>query len=149
MISSECLQPQNCQSEGTMEQQTQQFVTQFFSVATLAFAVGIYVIVLLVRKVLELGVKPLKDNIWWNEVALPAMPIVLAVVIALIAVKYPFPDIFAVSKSGRFIFGLVCGGFADLAYMKTKKAIGAFTSDTPAPAPLPAPAPPPPAPPTV
>jgi hypothetical protein len=109
-----------------MEQQSQQFVTQFFSVSTLAFAVGVYTVVLLVRKIMELSIKSLKPNIWWNEVVLPALPIVLAVVIALCAAKYPFPDIFAHSKSGRFFFGLVCGGFADLAYMKVKKAIGAF-----------------------
>ena len=103
----------------------QDFVSQFFTLPTLAFVVGISVIVLFVRKVVEKLWAAASMNVWWGEVILPVLPIVFAVLIAALAKKYPFPPVFAVSLSARLFFGLVCGAFADLIYMKVKKMVTA------------------------
>ena len=102
------------------------FITQFFTMPTLAFIIGISAIVLFIRKIVEKAWKGGSTNVWWAEVALPALPLAVAVLISMGAKKYPFPDVFASSYSARFFYGLVCGSFADLIYGKIKKAVTAF-----------------------
>jgi hypothetical protein len=111
-----------------------QFATQFFTTPTLAFVVGISVLVLTIRKIVEKAWTAGAVNLWWGDVILPTLPIILAVLIAGLAKQYPFPPVFAASLSARLFFGLVCGAFADLIYMKVKKLISAFAGvDDPAP----------------
>jgi hypothetical protein len=102
------------------------FVTQFFTMPTLAFVIGVSVIVLFIRKVVEKVWKGGSTNVWWAEIALPTLPMAVAVLIAMFAKKYPYPEIFAGSYSARIFYGLVCGAFADLIYGKIKKVITAF-----------------------
>jgi Kef-type K+ transport system membrane component KefB len=122
-----------------MQFNSDQFVTQFFTTPTVAFAVGIFVIIYFIRRGLELQFKSLKTKVWWTELVLPAMPVVLSVVIALCAKKYPYPAVFAASTSGRIFFGLVCGVFTDVIYSKVQKVMGVFMSQASQSLPPPAP----------
>jgi Na+/H+ antiporter NhaC len=111
-----------------------QFAVQFFTTTTLVFVTGVSVLVLFVRKMVELAWSNASTNKWWAGIILPTLPIAVAVIIALVATKYPYPAAFAVSRSARFFFGLVCGAFSDLIYMKVKKVISDFAGgDSPAP----------------
>ena len=84
-----------------MEPNIDQFVSQFFTIPTLAFSVGVAIIVYFIRKILEVAFKNVKNATWWTDIVLPALPIAIAVLIASFAKKYPFPTLFSSSLSGR------------------------------------------------
>lgn len=73
----------------------------------LLFCFGVYVILFMVRKLLEGFIHVLPTNYYWTEVALPTLPVVIGLLLCL---KYPFP----MEVSGwsmRLIMG-ACGGYA-------------------------------------
>jgi uncharacterized membrane protein HdeD (DUF308 family) len=112
-----------------MEQLATQLFSQFFSLPTAVFTVGIGLLVFGIRRIVETAAPRLKVNVWWSEVSLPLLPLVLAVVIAVAVSVYPYPDAFAHSTLARFFFGLCTGGAADLFYAKVKRMVAAFTAD--------------------
>lgn len=87
----------------------------FASWQTLVLGLTIYVLALSARRVVETGWVGAKTNKWWNEVLLPALPIVLGVLIAVLARKFPWPEPILKSesfsaKAGYGIaVGLICG----------------------------------------
>jgi hypothetical protein len=52
----------------------------------------------------------------WTEVILPILPVILGVIFSYFARRYPFPDTFGASISGRIDFGLVGGLLSGLVY---------------------------------
>jgi hypothetical protein len=90
----------------------------FLSSQFLFFCLGIASLTFVIRKIVDyfLTLKGLKNNSFWNELLLPIMPVVLGVLCAYFAKKYPFTDVFAVSTSSRMNFGLVAGLLSGLVY---------------------------------
>ena len=90
----------------------------FLSLQFLFFCLGIAAITFVLRKIVDyiLTLKGLQNNKLWNELILPIMPVILGVLCASVAKRYPFPDIFGVSVSAKMNFGLVAGLFSGLVY---------------------------------
>lgn len=99
------------------------FVGQFFTVSTVVFALVIWVLVLLQRKVVDVLLPKLATTKIWLELILPFLPVIMGGVIALVVKKYPFPETFSVSASSRLFFGVVCGLFSGLVYRVVKAFI--------------------------
>jgi len=93
-----------------------QILTQFFSLPTVVFTLGIGAIVWVIRRVLQTSIPALRARIWWTEVFLPVAPPIIGVVIAYFATGYPYPEIFSKSTSAHLFFGLVCGFFSSKLY---------------------------------
>lgn len=101
-------------------------LTQFFSIETVVFCIGIYMLVLGFRKAIESAapyiapIFPDKFEPWWiefwREWLLPNAPIIFGALIAVFVVDYPYPEVFAKSWPGRFFFGLVAGGASGNTY---------------------------------
>lgn len=92
---------------------------------TLLFSLGIFFIVLTIRKLLESSIVSLKTKKWWTDGILPCLPIILGGVVALLARKYPFP--FGITtKSYRILFGVAAGGSSGWIYATLKKWVTPF-----------------------
>lgn len=99
-----------------MDALSTQLLTQFLSLPTLVFTLGLGVVILAVRRFVEgLSARVANSN-WWNELLLPCIPVLLGGVIALAATMYPYPEVFAKAASARFFYGVVCGFFSSKLY---------------------------------
>jgi len=90
-----------------------------FSWQFLMFALGISVIVWIVRTITEYFWPKLDGNKLWEKLILPLYPIFLGALIAYFATGYPYPD-GLISLSARIIFGSVAGMFSGLVYQVAK-----------------------------
>lgn len=94
--------------------------------ATLVFGTVIWLLVLILRKVVETSavkIAPIFPDKYepffvegWREWILPLSPIFLGGLVALLAPMYPFPEAFAASESGKLFFGIVTGGASGYVY---------------------------------
>ncbi len=93
-----------------------------FSLQTILFCLGVYLPVLIARRVLEaifravskrLPAKLTKYNDWlshlWLDWVLPAAPVVLGGLLAAFVKQYPYPEAIVDSGLARVFFGLVAG----------------------------------------
>jgi hypothetical protein len=62
---------------------------------------------------------------FWNDVALPTIPIIIGPTLTLAAVSFPFPNDLSIASS-RMIWGVVAGMFSSVVYRLTKAAIKTF-----------------------
>jgi hypothetical protein len=90
---------------------------------TILFCLGIYTVVYLLRISVEWKWPSVKaPNSYWLEVALPTIPVVLGVCVALAFKSYPYP---AQVQSGiaRAFYGGVCGFFSAWVYRVGKAVV--------------------------
>lgn len=109
-------------------------LTDLFSLQTLIFIVIVYLATGTFRKVVEKGLAPRvakffpdKWEPWWidlwEEWVLLAAPSIIGGLIAFFVESYPYPEIFAESKSGTVFFGIVAGLICNNTYKFLKKKI--------------------------
>lgn len=101
-----------------------------FSVVFFVFAFGIALVVMGFRAIVEaiaVRLKPvLPDKVedmlqdFWNEWILPAAPVIIGGLVALLIADYPYPAEFAETTSARVFFGLVAGFFSGGVYRFAK-----------------------------
>lgn len=91
----------------------------FLSVWVLVLMVAIHLIVAATSKLLTILFPQLNTNEKWQEVVLPAFPVLLGIALAFVP-KYPLPTIVMASYGSRIIFGLVVGGFQSTGYRVVK-----------------------------
>lgn len=103
------------------------------------FVVGIVVISYFVRHAVEffwpaLRPPPGGRGTWWTELAMPAVPVVVGVLLALACRKYPFPAPIA-SASSRVLLGLAAGWGSGWIFRMVKavikKKLGVDVPDSP------------------
>jgi protein-S-isoprenylcysteine O-methyltransferase Ste14 len=92
---------------------------------TLVLALGIFVITYIIRLSVQTFWRTWKENRIYNELVLHALPIVIALVVALLAKKYPWPNEALVTSASARIFyatfvGMACGIF----YGRVRAIIG-------------------------
>jgi energy-converting hydrogenase Eha subunit A len=93
-----------------------QLLTQFFSLPTFMFTLGLGILVVALRRLVERVSERVADASWWTSLILPSLPVILGGIIAMVATMYPFPEIFAKAASARFFYGIVCGFFSSKVY---------------------------------
>lgn len=99
---------------------------KFFNWEVVAFAVGLYILVFILRRLVEGFWKKALANYYWSEIVLPILPPVLGALIALVAVSYPYPEI--VKTAGvRVFYGLGMGFFSGWAYRVFKSVLKKLT----------------------
>lgn len=109
-------------------------LTNLLSLQTLIFIVIVYLATATFRKVVEKGLAPRvakffpdKWEPWWidfwEEWVLLAAPSIIGGLIAFFVESYPYPEIFAKSKSGTVFFGIVAGLICNNTYKFLKKKI--------------------------
>lgn len=96
-------------------------LTELFSLSTVILCVGLWIAVLVERRVTEFFWKTLKAKKVWNELILPLLPLANGLTFGLLATKYPYPEVFAGSMSGRVFFSVVCGLASAHVYRILKK----------------------------
>jgi hypothetical protein len=105
-------------------------ILSIFSPAIIIFMVVIFACVSAQRKILELFFKRFWQKVltagnWWNtlynELFLPAGPVVTGLVLALIFPNYPFPEFVGTSLAARLFFGIFAGLVSGWAYARVKK----------------------------
>src|SRR5258708_10975326 len=94
-------------------------LSALFSWNFLLFSLGISALVWFIRTVLEYFYPKIDGNQLWEKLILPLMPLIFGGVIAIFAVKYPFPDGLT-SFSARLMFGSVSGMLSGLLYQVIK-----------------------------
>ncbi len=83
-----------------------EFVERFWP--GLLFAFGCFVITWVIRRVVQGIVPKMKVNYYWNEVALPTLPVVIGGSVALVFVQYPYP-MENPAWYARLLLGIVAG----------------------------------------
>ena len=96
-------------------------IQEFLSMSTLVLCLLIGVFVLIERKAVEYFWKSNKSNRFWTELGLPSLPLLTGGLIGLFAAKYPYPELFSHSVSGRVFFSMVCGLLSAHVYRVVKK----------------------------
>jgi hypothetical protein len=108
----------------------EQALTSLFSTAFLAFSIIIAILVLAIRRVVELLVskvvlpKNVKSIVLvaWREWILRALPIITGGFLAHTISSYPYPTEFS-SSSGRLFFGIVAGLLSSSIYAFVKSHV--------------------------
>jgi len=109
-----------------MQQTLDGAITILLSWHTLAFGLGIYILTLITRRIVETASSKAKDWKWWRDVILPSLPVLLGGGIAAVATFYPFPK-GVESFSARVFFGVVVGFMSGWIYRIIKGAISKKT----------------------
>lgn len=89
-----------------------------FSWQFLLFSLSMFVVTWVIRTISEYFFS-VSSKMLWEKLLLPLMPIVLGVLVAGIAKKYPYPDGLN-SLSARLMFGCVAGMLSGLVYQVVK-----------------------------
>lgn len=88
------------------------------------YCLGVFALSLGVRRVVEVAYPKAKVSLWWTDVILPGVPILLGALIGLVAKKFPFPAPIAV-LSGRLLYGVVAGFLSGWVYRMVRGALKA------------------------
>lgn len=100
--------------------------SRFFNWEIVVFALGLYIVVFIFRRIVEGFWKKALANYYWSEVVLPILPPFVGAIFALVAVSFPYPDI--VKTTGiRVMYGLGMGFFSGWAYRVFKALVKKFT----------------------
>jgi SNF family Na+-dependent transporter len=104
-----------------------------FSLQTIIFCLGIYLSVLIGRRIIEAIAKkiakllPDKANSWirhvWEEWLLPGAPVAIGGLIAAFVKQYPYPDAVVGSELARIFYGLIAGWASAYVYRSAKALI--------------------------
>src|ERR1019366_808165 len=89
---------------------------------TVVFAITVYILVFLIRRIVEGIWKALVTNYYWNEIGLTVLPAIVGVTVAILFKSYPYPVHFT-ALGGRVMFGLGCGFFSGWAYANVKAVV--------------------------
>ncbi len=111
------------------------------TVQTVLFCIGISILVMVIRRIVEKLFPNAKNVKLWEEVLVPLGPYGTGALFAIFTkdlVTSPPMNSWAL----RLFYGLACGAASDLVYAKFKRWIGLMTTPVP-PAPAPAPEEPP------
>ena len=97
-------------------------------VPALIIAMGIYLVCLFIRHLVEffapsLKVKDKKMSVIWRELILPFLPVVIGLTFTAFATFFPFPSVFGEHIVLRMIYGAVVGFFSGWAYRILKVII--------------------------
>jgi protein-S-isoprenylcysteine O-methyltransferase Ste14 len=92
---------------------------------TLVLALGIFVITYIIRLSIQTFWRTWKENRVYNELVLHALPIVIALIIAIFAKKYPWPDAaLTTSASARIFYSMFIGMACGIFYGRVRALIG-------------------------
>lgn len=94
------------------------------SITIIVYCLAVFGIVYIIRKVLEFSIPKLlvlntKLNKFWQELALPTMPVIIGGLAGLIP-QYPYPVQF-ISTYSHVFFGIFCGLISGLVYRLVKQ----------------------------
>jgi prepilin signal peptidase PulO-like enzyme (type II secretory pathway) len=113
-------------------------LSSFLGWHTLVFALACWILTFFTRRIAEMARPGLKENRWWTQVILYAIPVFWGGSSASLATMYPFPEGIS-SFSARLFFGVVVGFFSGFMYKVVKKVVlkkvGAKEEDLPSAAP--------------
>jgi hypothetical protein len=97
---------------------------------TAFFTIGIFVVSLLVRRLLEAILPTLrkdtpltKAQLVWENFFLPSIPVFTGVALALIIRSFPYPKLLE-SIGSKILFGAVCGFFSSWSYRIVRSLVG-------------------------
>jgi len=96
----------------------------FMSWQTAVLCLGIYVITYVIRTVVEFALPNARKSKWWTELFLPLGPIGTGAILAILAVKFPWPVIVEgaahAALSARLMYGMICGLASGWAYNRLR-----------------------------
>lgn len=106
-----------------------------FMLFGLAVAMVVYVLRLIVEYIASSFKYDLSKSKFWNDLALPIIPIALGLVGAWLLTTFPYPGFTpnaagVVARGDRLIFGLVSGGFSTVMYRVIKALLYQKLVDT-------------------
>lgn len=102
------------------------------SISTVVFCGVIFALVWVQRKLFEILFKRFKPSllerkttasILYKELMLPAGPLGVGGILAMVFRTYPFPEIFASSLEARAFYGVFCGLISGWVYRFVKKTL--------------------------
>lgn len=102
----------------------------FFSAQTILLCLGVYVITFVIRRVVETVWPKVKFNRYWREIFVPIGPIVNGAILGLVMKTWVFPEIVGESRSGRMVYGAVCGLFSAFLYNRIRAWLKSKTGET-------------------
>jgi hypothetical protein len=86
-----------------------------FVLFSLAVATVMYVLRIVVEYIMtSMNIDPKKPK-WWNDLALPILPVFVGTITAVYLKSFPYPD-GLVTTGSRVVFGLVAGLLSTLVY---------------------------------
>jgi uncharacterized protein YacL len=97
------------------------FVNKEFLLLSLAIAIITEFIRRIVDHTLNFFNKN-KDSKFWRDVVLPSLPIIIGLLFAYFAIKYPYPQGLDIT-SGRFVYCAVAGAASGIIYRIVKSII--------------------------
>lgn len=89
----------------------------FEGFSAVLFALGIFVVTYVTRTVIQYFWKDWKKSLFYNELVLHLLPIVLGGALSMLK-NFPWPNVIANSRSGRLFFGMTLGMFCGLIYSR-------------------------------
>lgn len=103
----------------------------FVTWQTMVLGLALYVCSLGARRIVETGWVGAKKNKWWNEVLLPAIPLLLGVLVAGLAHQFPWPDPILKSNSftARAAYGIAVGLTCGWLYARVRGFLRAGQDD--------------------
>lgn len=107
-----------------MDSIVQSFLTWQF----IFFCLGISSVILVIRRFIDFYLKPTnKHYLFWEELVMPILPIMIGGFVGLFAAKYSYPDKFN-AISDRVFYGLVGGLCSGFVYRLFKSILKANTN---------------------
>lgn len=80
-----------------------------------------------IRKLSEVAWPGVKERFFWREFALPVGPILIGILFALLADKYPWPTLIRGSLSAKVLYGSICGICSGWVYTRFRVYLRAFS----------------------
>jgi hypothetical protein len=105
----------------------------FLNWQTVLFTLGIFVMTYIIRLAIQFFWKAWRASHLYNDLILHLMPLALGGGVAAFALKYPWPDVLAVSLSARIFYGLFLGMICGLVYGRVRKMLTITGIKTPLP----------------
>jgi len=105
----------------------------FLNWQTVLFALGIFVLTYITRLAVQFFWKAWRASRLYNDLLLHLMPIIMGGGVAAFALKYPWPEVLAVSLSARIFYGIFLGMICGLVYGRVRKMLAVTGIQTPNP----------------
>lgn len=97
-------------------------INQFLTMPMMILCLVISVLVVAQRSIVEFINPKLENSKAWRDIWLPLGPAGTGALVTALLVKYPYPDVFALSGVwGRVFCGIVCGLCSGLVYRLLKQ----------------------------